>query len=101
VPARPSSRQWAVAIFETGLGAALLWMIPRTIPEEADLLRGWVGMWGIVLLLHFGTLQLLSLFWRSVGVDARPLMAAPLRSTSLGEFWGKRWNVGFSQLAND
>jgi hypothetical protein len=56
---------------------------------------------GLILLLHFGSFQLLSLFWRSVGIDARPIMSAPLRSTSLSEFWGGRWNLGFSQLAHD
>ena len=86
-------------MFETALGTVLLWAIARTVPEKADLLRGWIGMLGLILLLHFGSFQLLSLFWRSVGVDAQPIMSAPLRSTSLGEFWGKRWNLGFSQLA--
>jgi hypothetical protein len=76
-------------------------MIARMVPERADLLRGWVGMLGLILLLHFGGFQLLSLFWRSVGVDAKPIMSAPLRSTSLGEFWGQRWNLGFSQLAHN
>jgi alginate O-acetyltransferase complex protein AlgI len=28
-------------------------------------------------------------------------MSAPLRSTSLSEFWGKRWNLGFRQLAHE
>jgi hypothetical protein len=101
VAAPPARRNWAWATFETALGAALLWSIARTVPERAALLRGWVGMLGLILLLHFGTFQLLSLFWQSVGVDARPIMSAPLRSTSLGEFWGRRWNLGFSQLAHD
>jgi hypothetical protein len=101
LPTPPSPRKWAWATFETALGAALLWMIARMVPEGAALLRGWVGMLGLILLLHFGSFQLLSLFWRSVGVDAKPIMSAPLRSTSLGEFWGRRWNLGFSQLAHD
>jgi hypothetical protein len=101
VPPSPSPRNWAWAIFETTSGAVLLWMIARMIPEGADLLRGWVGMLGLILLLHFGSFQLLSLFWRSIGIDAKPIMSAPLFSTSLGEFWGKRWNLGFSQLAHD
>ena len=63
--------------------------------------RGWAGMLGLILLLHFGTFQILGLAWQSVGVDARPIMSAPLRSTSLGEFWGKRWNLGFRQLAHE
>jgi hypothetical protein len=39
--------------------------------------------------------------WQSLGVKAEPIMSAPLRSTSLGEFWGKRWNLGFRQLAHE
>ena len=26
-------------------------------------------------------------------------MSAPLRASSLAEFWGKRWNLGFRQLS--
>jgi hypothetical protein len=99
--APPSLRKWAWAIVETTLGAALLWIIARTVPEGAALVRGWVGMLGLILLLHFGSFQLLSLVWRSVGVDAKPIMSSPLRSTSLSEFWGRRWNLGFSQVAHD
>jgi hypothetical protein len=39
--------------------------------------------------------------WQSLGVMAEPIMSAPLRSTSLAEFWGKRWNLGFRQLAHE
>jgi alginate O-acetyltransferase complex protein AlgI len=28
-------------------------------------------------------------------------MSAPIRSKSLSEFWGKRWNLGFRQLSYD
>ena len=58
-------------------------------------------MLGLILILHFGTLQLVALVWQSLGVKAEPIMSAPLRSTSLGEFWGKRWNFGFRQLAHE
>jgi alginate O-acetyltransferase complex protein AlgI len=43
---------------------------------------------------------LLSLAWRSAGVDARAIMQAPLLSTSLAEFWGKRWNLAFRDLSH-
>jgi hypothetical protein len=98
---RPKPLTWFVAAFETSLGAILLWVVARSIPQGQTLLRGWVGMLGLILLLHFGTFQLVALLWQSLGVKAEAIMSAPLRSTSLGEFWGKRWNLGFRQLAHE
>ena len=86
---------------ETTLGAVLLWVVARLIPERDPLLQGWIGMVGLILTLHFGLFQMVALFWQCLGVTARPIMQAPLRSTSLGEFWGKRWNLGFRQLAHE
>ena len=56
-------------------------------------------MIGVIFLLHFGTFHLLSLGWRRLGVNAMPLMRNPSRSTSLAEFWGRRWNTAFHELA--
>ena len=97
----PARATWLWATFETILGAILLWVVARWIPQEQSLIRGWVGMAGLILLLHFGSFQLVALLWQSLGVRAEPIMSAPLRSTSLGEFWGKRWNLGFRQLAHE
>lgn len=98
---RPGWREWFWAVLETGAGAILLWVVARAVPATLPLLRGWTGMLGLILLLHFGTFQVVALFWQSLGIDARPIMDAPLRSESLGEFWGKRWNLEFRQLAHD
>jgi alginate O-acetyltransferase complex protein AlgI len=97
----PTPATWLCATFETILGALLLWLVARSIPQTQPLLRGWVGMLGLILLLHFGTFQLVALLWQSLGVDAKPIMSSPLRATSLGEFWGKRWNLGFRELAHE
>jgi len=97
----PSRLSWLWATFETGLGAILLWVVARSLPDREPLMRGWAGMLGLILLLHFGTFQVVGLVWQSFGVKAKPIMSAPLRSTSLGEFWGKRWNLGFRQLAHE
>jgi alginate O-acetyltransferase complex protein AlgI len=97
----PASSTWMWAALETILGATLLWCVARYVPQGQSLLRGWVGMLGLILLLHFGTFQMVALMWQSLGVRAEAIMSAPLRSTSLGEFWGKRWNLGFRQLAHE
>jgi hypothetical protein len=100
VPSPPSTT-WLWASFETTLGSILLWVVARSIPQHEPLLRGWLGMLGLILLLHFGTFQIVALLWQSLGVKAEPIMSAPLRSTTLGEFWGKRWNLGFRQLSHE
>ena len=100
-PQKPSLRQSLAALFKTALGAVFFWAAARKIPADAPLLRGWTGMIGIILMLHFGSFHLLALLWQHAGVQAKPLMDAPLRATSLSEFWGKRWNIGFRQLAYD
>jgi hypothetical protein len=96
----PEGKEWLWAIAKTTFGALLLWEIVRRVPARYDLLAGWVGMLGIILVLHFGTFHILSLLWRSAGVDARPIMQAPLSATSLSDFWGRRWNLGFRQLTH-
>src|SRR5207248_4532672 len=63
------------------------------------LVTGWIGMIGMILALHFGMFALLAIAWLAYGLDVRPIMDAPLNSTSLGEFWGRRWNGAFNQLA--
>jgi hypothetical protein len=97
----PAAITWFWATLETLLGAMFLWVVARFIPPGQPLLRGWVGMFGLILFLHFGTFQLVALMWQGIGVKAEPIMSSPLRSTSLGEFWGKRWNLGFRQLAHE
>lgn len=97
----PTAQDWLWAGLKTALGVALLWMVARRIPEHQDLLRGWIGLFGLIFLLHFGSFHLIALFWQAMGIDAQPIMSKPIRSRTLSEFWGKRWNLGFRQLAHD
>jgi hypothetical protein len=96
--AKPSFLSWTVAVFKTLFGALLLWGMVRMQPASSPLLTGWCGLFGLIFLLHFGTFHLLALAWQRAGVNARPLMRAPILATSLGEFWGKRWNSAFHEL---
>jgi alginate O-acetyltransferase complex protein AlgI len=95
----PTRIEWLLAALKTLFGAALLWSAARTMLPEHPLLAGWIGMVGVIFMLHFGLFHLLSLAWRRVGVNAVPIMQNPLRSKSLVEFWGKRWNNAFNVLA--
>jgi hypothetical protein len=97
VPA-PPLREWLMAGAKTLGGAVLLWAGVRLVPQAHPLFMAWVGMVGMVFFVHFGAFHLLSLFWRSRGIDARRIMRFPARATSLSEFWGRRWNAPFRDL---
>ena len=97
--AQPRPSEWVGAALKTLLGATLIWVVARTALPVNPLLAGWLGMVGLMFLLHFGTFHLLSLGWQSIGVHALPVMQNPLRSRSLAEFWGRRWNTAFHELA--
>jgi alginate O-acetyltransferase complex protein AlgI len=95
---RPGPGEWAFAAAKSALGVALMRGAVPLLPASRPLLRGWVGMAGLVFLLHFGTFHLLSCGWRASGVDAKPLMNWPVLSEGVSEFWGKRWNTAFRDL---
>lgn len=96
---KPESPDWFWAAIKTCIGAILLWFVARRVPENLPLLRGWIGLLGLIFLIHFGSFDLVAFGWQALGVDAPPIMQRPVSSTSLSEFWGKRWNLGFRQLS--
>jgi alginate O-acetyltransferase complex protein AlgI len=87
----------AGAIARIFVGTLLLFTIARRVHEPIH--AGWIGMAGMILMLHFGLFALISVGWRALRVDAAPIMNAPLRSVSVAEFWGRRWNGAFNDLA--
>jgi 4-amino-4-deoxy-L-arabinose transferase-like glycosyltransferase len=84
-PPTPRLQQWLWAFGQTGVGAALLWLVARNISPERPLLRGWTGMLGLILLLHFGIFQLAALVWQQRSCARR---FALNRSASFGENGG-------------
>lgn len=98
-PTETSAAEWASACLKAMLGAALtLWAVEHSETYQ-PLAAGWIGMLGMILLLHFGLFHLLSCAWRRAGVAAPPLMRAPLAAKAIAEFWSERWNTAFAEVA--
>lgn len=96
----PRVAEWLRGAASALLGAALLGLAIEALPDDHALLAGWVGMTGLVLLLHFGLFHLLSCLWRTCGRPAPPLMNHPLAATSVADFWGRRWNTAFRDITH-
>jgi hypothetical protein len=97
---RPTAGEWAFAAGKLAVGIGLTWGVARLVPADMPLLTGWVGMAGLIFVLHFGSFHLLSCAWRAAGVNAKPLMHWPVAATSLADFWGRRWNTAFRDLTH-
>ena len=97
---QPHRSEWMRGAMNLVAGLILFYGIGRLVFRWNVYIAGWVGMAGVALCLHFGSLHLLSCGWRRAGVRARPLMNKPLRSKSLSEFWGRRWNTAFRDLTH-
>jgi len=85
------------------LGAALF-IVARAVaastlapaPKYALVLA--LALPALSLMLHFGLFDLLAGCYRLRGVPAGRLFRAPLLARGLGEFWSRRWNIGFSEM---
>jgi alginate O-acetyltransferase complex protein AlgI len=97
VPRSQALKTTLLAIARILIGTSLLFAVARH--AQNPILVGWIGMIGMILTLHFGLFALQSVGWRALRVDAAPIMDAPLRATSVAEFWGRRWNGAFNHLA--
>ena len=92
--------EWLTALAKFLLGLVLYFGLARQTSPQFLSLRGWTGLVGLILLLHFGVFHILSCAWRSMGIPAHPIMNRPLTTSSLSEFWGRRWNTAFRDLTN-
>jgi alginate O-acetyltransferase complex protein AlgI len=97
VPVNAAPREWSFAFGKAIFGALLYWEVARL--AGGGLLSAWIGMIGIIFILHFGSFHILALAWQSAGVPAEPLMNNPAAAVSVSEFWSRRWNVAFNQIA--
>ena len=72
------------------LGCWLVWMM------------GWFSIWAMFipmsLAFHFGVLRLMKAAHRMAGYPVRTLFPNVLVARGIGDFWSRRWNVGYSQM---
>ncbi len=98
---RPKLAEWLLATTRLLAGIALVWLAAHATLTTHPIANAWLGMFGITLVLHFGSFHLVALAWQRAGVPAKPLMQSPTTATSLATFWGVRWNTAFNKLVHD
>ena len=92
--------EWFQAGGCTLLGVLLFLRAAPRFALANELVAGWVAWTGIVLFLHFGVFHFVALFLRRNGVAVRPLMVNPAAAITVSEFWGRRWNHAFQEVAH-
>jgi alginate O-acetyltransferase complex protein AlgI len=92
--------EWLFAIGKLVLGVGLVWGVAGLVLEHSLLISAWAGAVGCLFVLHFGLFHLIALSWQKVGVNAKPIMQAPILARSLNAFWGRRWNMGYRDFSN-
>lgn len=59
---------------------------------------GAAGILALMCTVHLGYCDVLSSLVRWLGWSAAPLFEQPWRSSSLRDFWNKRWNIAFVEM---
>jgi hypothetical protein len=86
----PTWRAWFVNIVT---GAVLLWLVPRFLPAGTPwAIRFWIALVGLCFLFLIARFDFWALIFRAMGFAVEKLWDCPIAATSLGDFWGKRWN---------
>jgi hypothetical protein len=74
-------------------GAVLLWVVPRFLPAATPfMVRFWIALVGIGFMVLFVRFDFAALLFRWMGFQVEKLWWCPVAATTLGEFWGQRWN---------
>jgi membrane bound O-acyltransferase family protein len=107
VPGRPIP---GLEMSPTGLGCfvnllagiALVWLLPLLFPQETPILfRAWFGLIALFFFVAFGLGDLWVALYQKMGIAVAKLWLNPAAATSLGDFWGKRWNRVYSGMLRE
>lgn len=85
-------------LIRLAMGALLFFAARRAWAAGSVFIATALALPALSLMLHFGIFNLLAGGWRLLGARCDTLFKAPLRSRSLTEFWGRRWNLAFSEM---
>jgi hypothetical protein len=96
---KTEAKGWLQGTVHATAGALLVLVVAPRVIGDHPLAGGWCGWIGLILLLHFGLFHLLAMGLRQSGIPVQPLMKNPLGATSLTDFWGRRWNHAFQEVA--
>ncbi len=77
----------------TSVGLIISWLV-----WELGLHWIWTVFIPMSLAFHFGILRLLKSAMRLAGYPVRTLFPNVLVARGIGDFWSRRWNVGYSQM---
>jgi hypothetical protein len=93
---------WQGCLLNGATGAAILWVVPYLLPDGTPILiRAWVGLIGWIFLRLFAAFDGVTLLYRWLGFPVEKAFFNPAAATSLGDFWGRRWNRIMSGLLRD
>ena len=95
-PANTAKRFLTGLIWTYAGGAAIL--VTALYAPTLGPVTGWFGIAAIIAFVHFGISNVLTSLLRLAGFPVRPLFEDPLKSNSLREFWGARWNIAFVEM---
>ena len=83
-------------------GAVVLWGVPYVLPAATPLtIRFWIALVGLTFLFLIARLDFYALVFRAMGFAVEKLWDCPIAATTLGEFWGKRWNRIVSGMSRE
>jgi hypothetical protein len=91
-PGAPIPTLYAIVV-NAITGAVLLWLVPRLLPTGTPwTLRFWIALVGFCFLVLFARLDFAAIIFRAMGFAVEKMWDCPIAATSLGDFWGRRWN---------
>lgn len=96
----PVPRSQEVAAYAFLILGALLLAVTAWAEHRLPLWTcGLLALLALALLLLHGLLSLTSVWLRRAGIYAPPIFHSPLLAASPADFWGRRWNRAFREMA--